>query len=78
MKRAWEQQQEEVRLRSDLKCEVNSLLALLVITFFAVANFFPGVMWRLRFPFLVLSLSLHAVYYTKNEPVNIHRKQSLF
>ena len=41
MKRAWEQQQEEVRLRSDSKCEVNSLLALLVITFFAVANFFP-------------------------------------
>ena len=47
--------------------EVNSLLILLVIAFFAVTDFFGGNV-RLTFSFLlVLRLSLHAVYYAKNE-----------
>ena len=33
------------------KCEVNSLLVLLVFVFFAVTNFFSTEMWSLRFPF---------------------------
>ena len=49
------------------KCEVNSLLVLLVFAFFAVTNFFHGNV-ELTFSFLmVLRLSLHAVYYAKNE-----------
>ena len=67
----WEQQQhQEVRLRSDStrirKCEVNSLLVLLVITSFAVTDFFRSDV-ELTFSFLLVwRLSLHAVYYAKN------------
>ena len=54
--------------------EVNSLLVLLVIAFFAVTNFFRGDV-ELTFSFLlVLRFSLHAVYYAKNET----SEQSLF
>ena len=46
---------------------MNSLLVLLVIAFFAVAEFFRGNV-GLTFCFLlVLRLSWHAVYYAKNE-----------
>ena len=49
------------------QCEVNSLLVLLVIAFFAVTDFFRSNV-ELTFSFLlVLRLSLHAVYYAKNE-----------
>ena len=49
------------------QCEVNSLLVLLVIAFFAVTDFFRSNV-GLTFSFLlVLRLSLHAVYYAKNE-----------
>ena len=49
------------------KCEVNSLLALLVFAFFAVTNFFHGNV-ELMFSFLlVLRLSLHAGYYAEDE-----------
>ena len=63
----WEQLQ-EVRLRSDLGSEKwIRFLVLLVIAFFAVTIFFRGNV-ELTFSFLlVLRLSLHAVYYTKNE-----------
>ena len=50
------------------QCEVNSLLVLLVIAFFAVTDFFFHSNVELTFSFLlVLRLSLHAVYYAKNE-----------
>ena len=53
---------------------MNSLLVLLVIAFFALTNFFRGDV-ELTFSFLlVLRLSLHAVYYAKNET----SEQSLF
>ena len=46
---------------------MNSLLVLLVIAFFAVTDFFRSNV-ELTFSFLlVLRLSLHAVYYAKNE-----------
>ena len=46
---------------------MNSLLALLVIAFFAVTDFFRSNV-ELTFSFLlVLRLSLHAVYHAKNE-----------
>ena len=46
---------------------MNSLLVLLVIAFFAVTDFFRSNV-GLTFSFLlVLRLSLHAVYYAKNE-----------
>ena len=49
------------------QCEVNSLLVLLVIAFFAVTDFFRSNV-ELTFSFLlVLRLSLHAIYYAKNE-----------
>ena len=49
------------------QCEVNSLLVLLLIAFFAVTDFFRSNV-ELTFSFLlVLRLSLHAVYYAKNE-----------
>ena len=50
------------------QCEVNSLLVPLVIAFFAVTNFFFRGNVELTFSFLlVLRLSLHTVYYAKNE-----------
>ena len=70
----WEQQQhQEVHLPAIRQCEVNSLLVLLVIAFFAVTNFFRGDV-ELTFSFLlVLRFSLHAVYYAKRtRPVNSH------
>ena len=49
------------------QCEVNSLLVLLVIAFCAVTDFSRSNV-ELTFSFLlVLRLSLHAVYYAKNE-----------
>ena len=48
------------------QCEVNLLLVLLVITFFAVTDFFGSNVLTFSF-LLVLRLSLHAVYYAKNE-----------
>ena len=49
------------------KCEVNSLLVLLVMAFFAVTNF-PRECGAYTFSFLlILRLSLYAVYYAKNE-----------
>ena len=54
------------------QCEVNSLLVLLVIAFFAVTDFFRSNV-ELTFSFLlVLRLSLHAIYYAKMRPVNSH------
>ena len=46
---------------------MNSVLVLLVIAFFAVTDFFRSNV-ELTFSFLlVLRLSLHAIYYAKNE-----------
>ena len=62
----WEQHQ-EVRLRSDSTVWSEFALVLLVIAFFAVTNFFRSDV-GLTFSFLlVLRLSLHAVFYAKNE-----------
>ena len=65
----WEQQQvKKFVFAATRQCdEVNSLLVLLVIAFFAVTDFFRSNV-GLTFSFLlVLRLSLHAVYYAKNE-----------
>ena len=64
----WEQQQrQEVRLRSDSRVWSEFALDLLVIAFFAVTDFFRSNV-GLTFSFLlVLRLSLHAIYYAKNE-----------
>ena len=48
------------------QCEVNLLLVLLVIAFFAVTDFFGSNVLTFSF-LLVLRLSLQAVYYAKNE-----------
>ena len=48
------------------QCEVNLLLVLLVIAFLAVTYFFGSNVLTFSF-LLVLRLSLHAVYYAKNE-----------
>ena len=62
--KGWEQQFVFAVIR---QCEVNSLLVLLVIAFFAVTDFFRSNV-GLTFSFLlVLLLSLHAIYYAKNE-----------
>ena len=48
------------------QCEVNLFLVLLVTAFFAVTDFFGSNVLTFSF-LLVLRLSLHAVYYAKNE-----------
>ena len=70
----WEQQQEVPVFAAIRQREVNSLLVLLVIAFFALTNFFRGDV-ELTFSFLlVLRFSLHAVYYAikRTRPVNSH------
>ena len=66
----WEQHQHLIKkfvFAATRQCEVNSLLVLLVIAFFAVTDFFrSNVELTFSFP-LVLRLSLHAIYYAKNE-----------
>ena len=54
--------------------EVNSLLVLLVIAFFALTDFFRGDVELTFYCLLVLRFSLHAVYYATNET----SEQSLF
>ena len=53
-------------------------MVLLVVAFFAVTNFFFRGNVELTFPFLpVVLLSLHAVYYAKNETSDIDHVNSV-
>ena len=74
----WEQQQKEVRLRSDSTVGSEFAFAPVGHCFLCCNQFLSAVMWSLRFPFF-WSCVCHYMRFTtlKTRPVNIDRKHTL-